>query len=1069
MSLPADHPPPLALTPEPPPGPDHPLLRGLLLLVLAGVCALLQARQPAYLLGPEPLVPLALVLGLATAAGLARGWPALTAALAGATLGALLRAQPTHLALSAVLLTAAQALLAIALMRRAADPDALQLDTGGRLRRLVFKAAPAAALLGAAGSLLTLLMPGPEGAPVTLGGRALLAHALGRWTVDWAGIVLCSALLLAWWARPAEVWRPRRRALALPLGVVLVGLLFGLHQVAQRDEVRLQVRFDADGTARARQLQQLLNEPIAAVSAARGVLAAAGTQGATSQLIDGLASSWSSRIPGLRALGWLELPQGDGSPPPRLAHVHTLRTPEPALARALGGSADTGHSGSGLTLPPPVQQALARALAAEPAATAWWATPTEGSWLMVLQALPAADGQRRIAFGLVDLLQHLDPALPEPQDLNLLVCLYDNPPARLLGGTRPGGPPPAAGAGHSTDGPAQVWAGPPACAASPRAGAYRSHVAQLSVGDRKLDLLSVEPPTADNRLFTSVWLLGLPSVFGLGLLASLLLALTGRLHRIEDRVRERTLALQTEIDVRRAAETALGQSEQRFRAIFESVNIGVTLVGTDGRIQMVNPAFCAMMGAGVRELIGQALDEIRLPDVAGDDGTAQAVGGGAATRQRYLTRDGRVLQVAASVRALHDAVGEPVGTVFALHDLTQVLQLREAERERDEAAVANRTKNEFLSRLSHELRAPLNAIVGFAQMVDDTDVGTLDGDLASPRLKRNLSQIRQAGWHLLDMVNDVMDLSRMEAGTLRLTLEPVRLPDLVQDGLAMLEATAQQADVALSLSLSPQVEWVQADPLRLRQVLLNLVGNAVKYNRPGGRVEVRTRPGGVGELLIEVEDTGVGIAGDQIEALFRPFHRLGRDRGSAVPGALQEQGTGIGLVICRHLVALMGGQLEVSSQPGEGSVFTVRLPRAAGPNAAHVSVQSQSALGSQVSIGQVLYIEDNPADVDAVRELLRQCPGITLQVAATAAEGLARATEADVLLLDLDLPDQPGLSLLGQLRAEPRLKSLPVVVVSAETRPERIDACFDAGATAFFSKPLDAAPFLRALDDALRH
>ena len=570
------------------------------------------------------------------------------------------------------------------------------------------------------------------------------------------------------------------------------------------------------------------------------------------------------------------------------------------------------------------------------------------------------------------------------------------------------------------------------------------------------------PPTAENRLFTAVWLLGLPTMLGLGLLATLLLAITGRLRRIEDRVAERTAALQTEVDERRLAERALAQSEQRFRAIFESVNIGVTLVDGDGILRMANPAFCAMMGCGAEALVGRPLAEVKLPDVAEDDGTAEALGGGQARRQRYLTADGRVLQVAASLRTLHDGTGQPVGTVGALHDLTQVLRLREAERERDEAEIANRTKSEFLARLSHELRAPLNAIVAFAQMVDDSDAA---GE-ASPRLQRTLANIRQAGWHLLDMVNDVLDLSRMEAGTLRLSLGPVRLPEVAQEALALLEPNAAAAGVALRLSLSPQAEWVQADALRLRQVLVNLVGNAVKYNRRGGWVALRTRPGAVGELLIEVEDSGVGIAPDQLEALFRPFHRLGRE---PQPGAPHEQGTGIGLVICRKLAALMGGALEVTSRPGEGSVFGLRLLRASGPDQPRSEVQVAALpLGSQVSIGQVLYIEDSATDVEAMRRLLAARPGITLRAVATAAEGLARASEADLVLLDLDLPDRPGLEVLLVLRAHTRMKDLPVIVVSAETRPERIDQCFDAGATAFFSKPLDPGPLLRAVDEALQ-
>ena len=328
------------------------------------------------------------------------------------------------------------------------------------------------------------------------------------------------------------------------------------------------------------------------------------------------------------------------------------------------------------------------------------------------------------------------------------------------------------------------------------------------------------------------------------------------------------------------------------------------------------------------------------------------------------------------------------------------------------------------------------------------------------------------------MINDVLDLSRMEAGNLRLTLAPVSLADLAQEAMAMVEPAALQAGVGLDLSLSPQADRVQADALRLRQVLINLLGNAVKYNRPGGQVTLRTRPGAVGEVVVEVEDTGIGMTAAQIGELFTPFHRLGREQHGlpgahglqGVQGRTQEtqgtQGTGIGLVICRKLCALMGGELSVTSREGEGSVFGLRLPRAVGEPSRTVVLASASPMPS-VSIGSVLYIEDNEGDIDLMRQLLARRPGVTLVCARSAAEGLALAHDADLVLLDLDLPDQPGIDVLRTLRADTRLRSTPVVVVSAESRPQRIDECFEAGAAQFLTKPLDAQQVLQAVDDGL--
>nr|MDH4390303.1 ATP-binding protein [Aquabacterium sp.] len=845
-------------------------------------------------------------------------------------------------------------------------------------------------------------------------------------------------VLLCWLAQPAAPWRPRRRLLALPLLLLVAAMLPGFDQVARRDELRLAVHFDREANLRRVRVQQLLATPMDATLTLRGVLAAGATTPDVA-LFDQLSASWMARIAGLRATGWLERSAAATVLPHAQLHK--------GEASALPGTR-LGPAGS-LVLDAGLDQAVARALArpAQPVVHPLQ-QPVSGNpstQLLVLQAVPAASGSTtsRLVFARVDSQALLAPALPDADDPNLRVCLV------------------GAGAGSNVR---QRLAGPPGCEADVPARALRAQPFALTVGEQRLDLLVTEPDTADNRLFTAVWMLALPAVLGAAMLSALLLALSGRLRRIEDRVRERTAALQAEIDERRQAEARLAVSEQRFRAIFDSVNIGVTVVDPAGRIVEVNPAFCQMMACTPADLLNRPLADFRLPDVAEDDGTAAAMGGGEARRQRFITPDGRMLQVAASLRTLHDASGAPVATVGALQDLTQVLRLREAEREREQAEVASRTKSDFMARLSHELRAPLNAIVGFAQMLGNSDVTGHDGGL-QPQQRHGLAQIRQAGWHLLDMVNDVLDLSRMEAGGLRLTLEPVSLPDLAQEAMAMVEPAAQQAQVALQLSLSPQAEWVQADPVRLRQVLVNLLGNAVKYNRRSGSVTLRTRPGAVGEIRIEVEDTGIGMREDQLAELFTPFHRLGRDQ-AGVPGQPGSQGTGIGLVICRKLTDLMGGTLEVHSQEGQGSVFGITLPRPAG-EPQRAEVHSGMAGLPRISIGKVLYIEDNLADTQAMQALLAQRPGVSLVCAGTAIEGLALAAGADLVLLDLDLPDRPGIEVLRALRTDARWRALPVIVVSGESRPQRIDECFDAGASQFLTKPLDGQQVLRAVDDAL--
>ena len=1013
-------------------------------VALALLCGLLQTCLPGYTLGTVDLPPLSVVLGVAVAAAMSRGRWTVPAAMAGVLGADWLSGVALPQALTGSFVLGLQALLAGWLVRHADDGELLQLDSDSRLRRFVLVIAPASALLGLLAQ--PLLQWAPASGAALWQWRPGLAAAVGQLLADTAGIIVTAPVLLCWLAQPQGVWRQRRRVVALPLLLVVAVMLPGFDQVASRDELRLQVRFDREANQREVRVQKLTLDPLNAVLALRGVLAAAGPALEPGQF-DQLSAGWLERIPGLRSTGWLESRAAASGEAGELLLRHVSAAP--GGTSALPGTRLT--SDGRLVVDGALRQAVDKALAASGPVAHYSAAgglqASVGASVLVLQSVPPGkDATRRLVFALVDLGALVAPALPEANDPNLRACLTGV----------------AAGADA---GP--LWlAGPAGCERDLLARALRAVPITVAFADQRMGLLVTEPATADNRLFTAVWMLALPTAVGLAMLSGLLLALSGRLRRIEDRVSERTAALQTEIDERRQAESKLLVSEQRFRAIFDNVNIGVTVVSPDGRITDVNPAFCAMMGCSAAELLQRPLSDIRLPDVSEDDGTAAALGGGQARRQRYFTPDGRVLQVAASLRTLHDATGAAVATVGALQDLTQVLRLREAERERELAEMASRTKSDFLASLSHELRAPLTAILGFTQMLEQSSGGgngERGGD--SPHQQHGLAQIRQAGWHLLDMINDVLDLSRMEAGSLRLTLEPVALPDLAQEAVAMGEPLAQQAQVSLSLSLSPQAERVQADPVRLRQVLINLLGNAIKYNRVGGRVLLRTRPGGIGEIEIEVEDNGIGMSQDQMSELFTPFNRLGRDRqgASGQPGSA---GTGIGLVICRKLSQLMGGELSVSSQEDQGSVFSLRLPRPTGEPSRTV-VSAAMPLMPQVSIGTVLYIEDNNADAEAMRALLMQRPGIQLICARRAAEGLARAAEADLVLLDLDLPDQPGIEVLRTMQADSRLRSTPVIVVSAESRPQRIDECFDAGAAQFLTKPLDPKATLRAIDDSL--
>jgi len=405
-------------------------------------------------------------------------------------------------------------------------------------------------------------------------------------------------------------------------------------------------------------------------------------------------------------------------------------------------------------------------------------------------------------------------------------------------------------------------------------------------------------------------------------------------------------------------------------------------------------------------------------------------------------------------------------------------QLRSAALARERAEAASRAKTEFLSNMSHELRTPLNAIVGFAQALrDDPEV------VRDPRRAERVALIGKAGLHLSRLISDVLDLSRIESGTLRVVPQPVDVRAACADAVALVRNDAALAGVRLELALADDVRHVTADPTRLDQVLLNLLSNGVKYNRPGGRVSLGARRLPEGGVELRVEDDGLGMSDEQMAALFQPFNRLGRQ-------ASGKPGTGIGLVITRRLVELMGGRLEVESRSDAGSIFTLRLPTADSPplvadglgvDPPHAALAAgaggdagapaRAADPSTLAAtqGLALYIEDEPVNVEVMRAVLANRPGVRLIAAARIDEGLEllRRLRPGLLLLDIQLPDGDGLAFLARLRADPDFATLPVVVVSADALEETFVRARQAGADQVLSKPYDFERLLDAVDEHL--
>jgi CheY-like chemotaxis protein/two-component sensor histidine kinase len=360
--------------------------------------------------------------------------------------------------------------------------------------------------------------------------------------------------------------------------------------------------------------------------------------------------------------------------------------------------------------------------------------------------------------------------------------------------------------------------------------------------------------------------------------------------------------------------------------------------------------------------------------------------------------------------------------------------------------------------MSHELRTPLNSILGFAQL--------LDGAELPARLHKGVQHILTAGEHLLNLINEVLDIARIEAGRQQLSIEPVQLATVLQEAVGLVRPLASAQGVWVSESSDRSADgWVRADRQRLAQVLLNLLSNAVKYNRPGGRVRLACEPGADGGVAVRVEDTGRGIPTERIDELFVPFARLGAER-------TEVEGTGLGLALSRRLVEAMGGRLALERTSELGSVFRVELQGAEDPvhDAAGQLAAETAAPASPHVAATLLYVEDNLANLSLVEQILESRPGWRLLPALQGRLGLELAREhaPDVVLLDLHLPDISGEEVLRQLRADPRTASTPVVVISADATPKTVARLRAAGADAYLTKPLRVQQFLSVVGDALR-
>jgi PAS domain S-box-containing protein len=523
---------------------------------------------------------------------------------------------------------------------------------------------------------------------------------------------------------------------------------------------------------------------------------------------------------------------------------------------------------------------------------------------------------------------------------------------------------------------------------------------------------------------------------------------------------------QEDVDPLRAALGAAPGTETPFHALLDGAPDAAVLTDADGTILLVNRQTEALFGYQRDELVGRCVDQL-IPDglrrrhpehrarYAADPRTRPM---GAHLDLRGRRRDGTEFPVDIALSSFVTDRGDLIVTA-SVRDVTDRTELeRELRRSREEAVAANLAKSEFLSRMSHELRTPLNAVLGFAQL--------LELDELSAEQQESVSQISRAGRHLLNLINEVLDISRIESGQLTLSREPVPLRQVIQETLPLIRPLSAARRITLAhADLTSCGHYVMADHQRLKQVLLNLLSNAVKYNREGGRVDLDWSidppggddPGSGGRVGVHVRDTGRGIPAANMTRLFTPFDRLGAEH-------LDVDGSGVGLTISLKLVEAMGGTLEVVSQEGRGSTFSVMLEPAeeAAPEEDLIPPPPNPPRTSRV----VLYVEDNLSNLRLMERVVALRPSWRLVHAlhGSLAVDLARAQHADLVLLDLHLPDMPGLEVLNRLRAQPQTHGIPVHVVSADATRTQRQRLVDAGADGYLTKPINVSELLGVLD-----
>jgi PAS domain S-box-containing protein len=537
------------------------------------------------------------------------------------------------------------------------------------------------------------------------------------------------------------------------------------------------------------------------------------------------------------------------------------------------------------------------------------------------------------------------------------------------------------------------------------------------------------------------------------------------------------LLIGTDNTARKQVEAEQKQLSQRLhdqqfytRSLFEA-NIDA-LMTTDplGIITDVNKQMEALTGCTRDELIGAPFKNYFTDPERAETSIRLVLSQKKITNYELTARarDGKETVVSYNATTFYDRDRRLQGVFAAARDVTelkrfeQTLQQTNAELESATsiAEKANLAKSDFLSSMSHELRSPLNAILGFAQL--------MESDAPPPTIAQaeSIDQILQAGWHLLKLINEILDLAQIESRKVPLSQEPVSMAEVMLECQGMTEPQALQHGILMSF---PQFETpciVQADRTRVKQVLINLLSNAIKYNREEGTVTVECVSSSPGRIRISIKDTGRGLSPEQIVQLFQPFNRLGQEAGG-------EEGTGIGLVVAKKLVELMSGEIGVTSAVGVGSVFWFELNSA---DVSGLSIEEAEPLATAHAhvksggrVRTLLCVEDNPANQKLIAQLVARRPDMNMMIASNGNSGieLARDSKPEIILMDINLPDISGFEALRILREDPNTAHIPIVAISANAMPRDIEKGLKAGFFRYLTKPIKFNEFMSTLDEAL--